>query len=161
MSNRLFILSAPVRSGKTTALNNFSKGKNCMGFLTPDINARRVLQDVETGKAVPFEATGDVGNVGTQSIGKYTFYQSAFDEGSRIISHALSRKPDWLIIDEIGPLELQGKGFHDILQTVLPQYTRSGGTGNLVLVIRDSLLKQVCEHYQIVDYQLLDPEIIP
>lgn len=28
-------------------------------------------------------------------------------------------KEGWLVIDEIGPLELSGEGFHDVLKEVL------------------------------------------
>jgi nucleoside-triphosphatase THEP1 len=53
-------------------------------------------------------------------------------------------KPGWLVVDEIGPLELKGQGFHDVLRELLQKRKE-----NIILVVREGLVQQVTEHFKI------------
>lgn len=68
----------------------------------------------------------------TLTVGRFAFSKKNFDKAIRIIRDAMNL-PGWLIIDEIGPLELRGEGFHDILNEI-----PAGRTGKLLLVVRDN-----------------------
>ena len=48
----------------------------------------------------------------------------------------------WLVIDEIGPLELNGRGFCDVLKEVL-----SVRRGKILLVVREGMTDQVKEAF--------------
>jgi nucleoside-triphosphatase THEP1 len=51
---------------------------------------------------------------------------------------------DYIIFDEIGPIEMQGTGFHEIYKKVLKSFH-----GTVISVIRDNLLDQVCDTYRV------------
>ena len=53
-------------------------------------------------------------------------------------------KEGWLVIDEIGPLELSGEGFHDVLKEVL-----SNRSEKIILVIRDGIAERVKEYFNV------------
>jgi nucleoside-triphosphatase len=136
----IYILSTPIHSGKTTSLIEWSKDKQVSGILTPVRNGRRVFVDVSSGTEFNMEA--DEGEE-PLDIGRFRFSKKGFNKAGSIITEAIS-KPGWLIIDEIGPLELRGEGFHDTLQTVL-----SRRTGDIILVVREGLTEEVKDHFGI------------
>ena len=92
-----------------------------------------------------------------QQVGRYTFSGAAFDWANKVLIQAAAM-PDikWLVIDEIGPLELQGKGltpaFEFILKNLRPEQ-------NLVLVIRDKIAESIVLLYNLNQYEVkyLDP----
>ena len=59
------------------------------------------------------------------------FSRKYFNQAIDIIRNAID-EPGWLVIDEIGPLELKGSGFCDILKEVL-----SRRNDKLLIVVRD------------------------
>jgi nucleoside-triphosphatase THEP1 len=54
-----------------------------------------------------------------------------------------------IFLDEIGPLELAGKGFDGILQKMLK--SRS----NIYITVREDLIQDVVTRYDIKKYQLI------
>ncbi len=86
------------------------------------------------------EATGDEE---TLAIGQFVFSKAGFDKAIQIIHDAINTE-GWLIIDEIGPLELKSEGFCDVLKEVLVQRNNK-----LLLVVREGLAKQVKDHFMI------------
>jgi nucleoside-triphosphatase THEP1 len=137
----IYILSAPVQSGKTSSLINWSAArKDVYGILTPVINGKRVFMNAQTKEQFPMEATGDEE---TLEVGRFVFSKAGFDKAIQIIREAVNKK-GWLIIDEIGPLELRGEGFCEVLKEVLAQRNNK-----LLLVVREGLLEQVKEYFGI------------
>lgn len=135
----IYILSASIRSGKTTSLINWSADrKDVYGILTPEINGKRVFMNVKTKEQFPMEASGEEE---TLAIGQFVFSKKSFDKAIQIIRDAIS-KDGWLVIDEIGPLELKGEGFCEVLKEVL-----SLRREKILLVVREGLAKQVKDHF--------------
>lgn len=66
--------------------------------------------------------------------------------GREIIQNALDRRIELLFIDEIGPLELEEKGFHEILWGVLVAPIE------IYLVVRKSCLQKVIHKFAITKY---------
>ena len=58
------------------------------------------------------------GSEETLTIGRFAFSKTGFDKAIQIIRTAIT-KEGWLVIDEIGPLELKGEGFCDVMKEVL------------------------------------------
>lgn len=52
-------------------------------------------------------------------VGRYRFSKKAFDQAASVIREGLDG-PGWLLIDEIGPLELKGEGFYHLLREIIP-----------------------------------------
>lgn len=138
----IFILTAPIRSGKTTSLINWSANKgDVSGILTPVVNNKRVFMNAYTKEQFPMEATD--GEVETLDVGKFVFSKTSFDKAVQVIHNAM-QKEGWLIIDEIGPMELRGKGFYGIVKKAVMERKE-----NIILVVREGLVKQVINHFNI------------
>jgi len=156
MSNRaVHILSAPVNSGKTTRLQQWCAGRNDVaGILTPRVKDRRVFEICPGGEQFDMEASA--GEEEILSVGKYVFSKAAFNKAIKVIDDALSAETGWMVIDEIGPLELQGKGFHDILKKILA----TPGDECLLIVVRDGLVERVVEYFGITPRHV-DSTLLP
>lgn len=161
MKNKnITLLTAPIHSGKTTAIERWLQGKTQVkGILTPDKEGLRKIVDLSNGEIFPFQIAESQA-IDDITIGKYIFSKAAFEKGQNIL-FALCASPtqDLIIIDEIGKLELHGKGFEPALGQFLEQYKNLNTP--LLLVIRDYLLEDIIEKYQLQDanIQVFDGEI--
>lgn len=147
----IHILSAPIRSGKTTALMAWTQQQASMaGFLTPDLGMIRQLYRLDTQTFHPFQAEPPLPAVDLVSVGRFHFYASAFRQAQDWLRQALLHPPDWLVVDELGKLELKGRGFEPALGEVIRAYQTSEFAHlNLLLVVRDSLYEVALQHYQL------------
>jgi nucleoside-triphosphatase len=137
----IYILSAPIQSGKTTSLINWSAArKDVTGILTPVIGGKRFFMNVQTKEQFPMEATGDEESL---VVGRFTFSKAAFDKAIQTIRDSIHME-GWLVIDEIGPLELAGKGFYTIVNEIgaLRKY-------KTILVVRKGMAQMVKDHFMI------------
>jgi nucleoside-triphosphatase THEP1 len=137
----IYILSAPIQSGKTTSLINWSAArKDVHGILTPVINGKREFMNAQTKERFPMEARGEEE---TLVIGRFVFSKAGFDKAIQIIRNAINND-GWLLIDEIGPLELKGEGFCDVLKEVLESRQEK-----IVLVVREGMAEKVKDFFMI------------
>ena len=137
----IYLLSAPVQSGKTTSLINWSAArKDVHGILTPVIKGKRVFMNAQTREQFPMEASGDEETI---TVGRFVFSKTGFDKAIQVIRDAIS-KDGWLIIDEIGPLELRGEGFSKVLKEVLVRRN-----DKLLFVVRKGMAQNVNDHFRI------------
>ncbi len=146
MNPNLMILTAAVQSGKTTAIQTRIKTENkpISGILTPDIDGKRMLKNLETGVIYPFQIP-EAANENAIRIGRFIFSQETFKRGQEILIELCREMDTLIIIDEIGKLELRGEGFEPAL-TRFVQYHQSSQTP-VLLVVRDYLLEVVIETY--------------
>ena len=72
-----------------------------------------------------------------------------------ILSATAPELTEWLVIDELGKLELAGGGLEPALGQVLARY-RQAGTGRILLVIRDTLLAQAISRYGLQGAQVVE-----
>ncbi|MEP6676443.1 MAG: nucleoside-triphosphatase [Ferruginibacter sp.] len=137
MNQPILILTGPVHSGKTTLLLKWiSQQKKIAGILTPVIEGTRSFLDIETGQSFSMNATGDEQQALT--VGKFRFSEKNFSRASAILKKAVNSQHNFLIIDEIGPLELkQHKGFYEALVFILTQLKDNC---RLLLLVRDNCL---------------------
>lgn len=130
----LIIITGPIQTGKTTALQEWLVTKEARGILSPVVDGTRMLYAIQEGIYIPFQASGPSHE--TISVGRFHFYRHAFDRANDIL---MKETPGNLcVIDEIGPLELQGQGFSPALEKL-----KSNPSINLLLVVRNSLLEEV------------------
>jgi len=150
---RIHLLSGPIHSGKTTRLAAWSAGRSDVaGILSPLRTDGRTFIDIRSGACFPME----VGITAPDAvrIGRYAFAPEAFAWAvERLLANAPRPDVRWLIIDEIGPLELLGEGFDGVLRDII-RLNRPGL--NLVLVVREGLAEQVIGHY---DLARLNPRV--
>jgi len=69
------------------------------------------------------------------TIGKYYFYQQAFEKANDWLGD--TRPFDVIIIDEVGPLEMRGGGFYELLTNLFQDYK-----GILVVAVRNEILEE-------------------
>lgn len=154
MINKIYILSDAIQSGKTTALYQFwEKNKiDFDGFLTPDIEGKRKLIFLDNGKWTDMEVDSLYrGKV--VEIGKFTFSKTTFDQAKEKLSNIHLSDKKWIVIDEIGKLELMGSGLEPAFTDYLRH--RNNLKSNLILVVRDYLLEKVVEKYQLNNAEII------
>jgi nucleoside-triphosphatase THEP1 len=148
---KLIILSAPIQKGKTTSLVKWSeKRTDVFGILTPVVEGKRFFMNAHTGHLFPMEAGRE--ETETLDVGRFVFSKKNFDRAIQIVRES-SQKDGWLIIDEIGPLELRGEGFFAIAKEIL-----SGTNENqkILFVVREGMAERVKEFFQVNDIILIN-----
>jgi nucleoside-triphosphatase THEP1 len=140
----VLILTGPVHAGKTTFLKNlrpFLKGQGILlsGYLSLAVLGRGQtsgydLFDIDADLSIPFLRRR--GRPGWERVGPYFFLPS----GLRAAEDKIRARPDggWLIVDEVGPQELAGRGVWPALSAVL---SRPGS--DFFLVVRKPLLNEL------------------
>lgn len=151
----IYILTGAIRSGKTTALLHWSKSRNDVdGLLCPDdANGKRYFLKLKNKTIFKLEAEAETEAIVT--IGNFKFLRSAFNEANDyLILEASKTEPKYLIIDEIGKLELKNEGLNVSTKALISQFKSNDNT-HLILVVRDYLLDAVLEHYGITECSIL------
>ena len=152
----IYIFSRPVHSGKTTELLQWcSQQKNIAGILMPDINGSRKILDLHTKEVFDIECA-DAANTKEllTSVGRFHFYTVAFEKANKIVLTALDQTPDWLVIDEAGKLELDGKGFYESIIKAVDLYNNDK-PGNLLITVRESLSTEVISFFKVKNVQVI------
>ena len=72
-----------------------------------------------------------------------------------LISFASEIDNHYLILDELGKLELRNEGLHISAATLIPKFI-AHKKQHLIVVVRDYLLDDIIAHYDISEYQLLN-----
>lgn len=151
----IYLLSGSIGTGKSTALLKWSQGRNdVFGILTPkNKNGIRFILDVNTKECFEMETHSETADV--IFVGRYHFLKTAFETGNAIIKRTLKNtKSGYVIIDELGKLELESKGFHESASLAITE-TINNNHLHLLLIIRSSLLIKMIEKFRISDYQLI------
>jgi len=118
-----------------------------------------MFYDLETRQIHPLQATGNKFKGELLQVGRFSFYLEAFKQARMSLRRTFLRRPGWLIIDEIGPLELAGRGFEPVVGRIIPWYQTQPHTEKLLLVIRDHLLESVLENYAIRTWRHFSPSL--
>jgi nucleoside-triphosphatase len=145
------VLTGEVQTGKTTALLNWCEGKRITGFATPVVNGLRVVRPLPDGECLPFEITG--ASADGVSIGRYHLSLQALVEMNKLLKQACFENADWIVVDEVGPLELREQGLYAGVVHVLRH-----AKGNILLVVRKSILDEVIATFQLTDSRVITIE---
>ena len=79
------------------------------------------------------------------SVGRFAFSKKAFEKAIDILNQSMKEKKGWLIIDEIGPLELEGKGFFETAKQILSNQNSL----NLLFIIREHLVEKAIDFFKL------------
>lgn len=139
----VFILTGEVGSGKTSFLRGLVNELRKAGVPFDGFLSLRVitsgetegydLLDIRDGRSLPLLRRTSSGE--GQKVGPYVMNQKGLALGNDIIRR--SRVGDLLIVDEIGHLELEGRGFWPALKDVI-----FDGRRRSLAVIRESLVPE-------------------
>lgn len=151
--SKIIILTGAKQSGKSTALLTWIEEKNVGGFLTPIVSGKRILLSLPDKVYTPFESTDSYAE--SIKVGRYEFLKSAFQVMNNHLVQQSSSVFDWLVIDEVGPLELNGEGIYPGLIHVLHNTNNS-----LLLVVREGLVEEVIEKFKLTSAEIILKEDI-
>lgn len=147
----IYLLTGDRQSGKTTSLLNWIKDhqNTISGILSPIESGGRCFYSISREMSFPFSV---IDNAFTDDevlkIGKYIFYKSAFEKAVYEIEEGIKSNSEYVIIDELGPLELQKKGFYNITKKCI-NASRSKNSPHFIFVIRNFLLDEMVEFFNI------------
>ncbi|MCX8057267.1 MAG: hypothetical protein N3F03_06660 [Ignavibacteria bacterium] len=160
MTKKIFIYSDKIKSGKTTNIFRWLiNKKNVSGILQPVIDGRRYFYSIHDRNLFQLEiSTEQASNLNENElikIGRYLFLKSAFEKAKEILIRDFNQNYDWIVIDEIGLLELNNSGLEPAVKNIFKE--KENFKGKILCVVRDTLLNNVVQHYQIEnDYELID-----
>ncbi len=148
----IYILSQAIQSGKTTFLMDAVSNSNHIGgFLSPTVSDVRMFYNIARKEYIPFGKKE--ADTSTISVGRFHFVKESFDIASDwTIEHYHDPNIKVIIIDEIGKLELQDQGFHHLTKELL---LSDWSTKDCIFIIRDFLLQDAIEKYNITDYRMI------
>ena len=139
----IFILSGPVHGGKTTLLEKSlpgwaSRGLAFGGFLSVAVldgrgQAEYDLLDLQEGRRLPFLRR--TGEPDAERTGPFFFVGRTLDLARAIIRKAAPG--ELLVVDEVGPLELEGRGLWPALREVIFRPEQRS-----ILVVREEILER-------------------
>ncbi len=152
----IIIFSRSIRSGKTTELREWCDGRNeVCGILMPDMNSSRKFLNIATGEIFDAECTQPFASKELVEIGKFQFYTSAFQKANNILLASAKTNPQYLVVDEVGKLELNEKGFYPAIKRLLSIYETVENYPFLLLVIRADLLEIIIRKLQIGNFTVI------
>jgi len=150
----VFVLTGKINEGKTNfAMQVVEKlkqgGLSPAGFFsvgnTNDQNREAYsLLDIQTGidrKLCSFEPGKE-----KVRVGRFFFDEQGIEFGREIILESLKQDNDFLVVDEIGPLEINDQGWAPALEVVI----KNSGFPHL-WIVRESLLKPVIRKWNLGD----------
>jgi nucleoside-triphosphatase THEP1 len=133
---KILLYTGPVKSGKTTKLQLFIKDrKDVGGILSPVIGMKKYLCDISTGNKLLLEADLNDAKTDIVSVGKYKFKIEVFEWGKNILKKASTEKYNYIVIDEIGPLEFAGEGLSPAVDEILNDHLNYNY--QLLVIVRD------------------------
>jgi len=153
----IYVLTGAIRTGKTTALFHWiDDRKDVDGLLCPDDeNGKRYFLKIKSKEKFKLEVEAEVETGNSIAIGNFKFLKSAFKEANDyLISTASEAENRYLIIDELGKLELKKEGLHRSAEALISRF-KNDKAQHLILVVREYLLHAVLKHYAIIEYSLL------
>lgn len=130
-------------------MNWISFKKNADGILQPVVNGKRCLYHISSKTLIQLEEEDEIEPI---IVGKYRFRKKAFEWTNKKLIESINKNYDWIVVDEIGLLELRGEGLDKSIKILL----QKASTVNIVFVIRKSLLNNALDYYKIYEYKILE-----
>lgn len=145
------IVTGPPGSGKTSLCRRYGRewqrlGRRIGGLLCPEV--RRAGQkigsdarDLLSGQRVPMARLAGYAPFEGYALGKYVVSFEGICFGRKALEKALTEKCDFVVIDEVGPLELQGDGLTESVKSCLSL------APNVAVVVRSSLVDAFVDYF--------------
>ena len=158
---RISIITGKKHSGKTSfLLKEIEKLKDSgiavgglvsIGSFRDNSRYDFKLQDISTGEKWAFLSREECKTC--KKIGRFYINPKAFDFGNQVLENCLKNNIHTIVLDEIGPLELQNEGWAGII----PELLRSDA--DLIFTVRKELLEEVVLKWKIKVDHLIEIEL--
>jgi len=120
------------------------------GILVPVIDGKRHLYDLSKKSYDLFES--DAGDEEFEEVGRFRFRKNIFEKAQNVLMEAVIENPRWLIVDEVGKLELhRNSGLKPVISNIISRYKVGMNNSTLILCIRDYLLAEAIARYELQD----------
>lgn len=159
MEKRLVLWVGPKHSGKTTSVARLAQkakneGFNVAGLLAPSVYDDELLSgfevvDLRTGRRLPLAAR----KINQNQQGGFNFTQTGLGFGRNALSSEAVKHAELIIVDEFGPLELEGEGWRKDIDLIL-----SNIDALVVLVVRNEIAEKVQSLYKDIPAERLDAD---
>jgi len=155
---RVFIVTGSIGEGKTAWLAKLAGLLREKGVSVGGILALRIVEDgVTTGYDISEISSGDrtpfLRHTGSETMGveRFTMDDAGFIAGRNALDPANNLGNDVVIVDEVGPLELKGRGWSEVLVSLLDE-TRA----TVIIAVRKTLKEAVIERFGMDDARVID-----
>jgi nucleoside-triphosphatase len=160
---RIFIISGEINSGKSTFLGGvviaLQLQRTVVGGFIADKHFRGngdfsyVIRDVQTGRSMPLASKEST--EGWVKTGNFYFNPQAVAFGNELLAPSQHKDSSLIIIDEIGPFELEGKMWADGVSRLMTT-TRLP----MIWVVRSGLVDQVISKWNISKPVIMDIKVL-
>ncbi len=160
----IYIVTGKRNSGKTTYIKKMIEvNKKLDGVISVKCFLEGIFQGydlyhIQTGQHHPFlRFLANGGNdPNALAVGQFAFKPEGIAFGKNLLQEAFSKEGD-VVIDEIAQMELRGQVFYeDVKQAVAVHDKQDGQIKNLYLVVRQALVKDVIQRFDITAYEVID-----
>lgn len=158
--HKIYIVAGAVQQGKTTFIQNVVAGLRAnyigvagflsLGEFTNGMRSGFKLMQISSGKQIKF--CKDVPVDGWLKFRKFYFNPDGFCAGHSWIKEGIESETSVLVIDELGPMELDGNGWFSTV-SLLHSYA-----GVSVFVVRRVLVDALLELFQWKNVKIVDVE---
>jgi len=144
---KINIITGEIRSGKTTILQNLILSyNNVEGIIQPTIGENRFFQDIKSKQTK--EITSQKEDENTFVLGRFLFKRESFIWAKEILKNAIKNKPKTIVVDEFGPLELNGNGLEPVVSEII-EIKKKGKNIKLIIIIRENLIKDFLRKFDL------------
>jgi nucleoside-triphosphatase THEP1 len=154
---KVTIISADINSGKTTYVQKLidEDRSEYLGFLSLSNEGKNsfYLKDIKSNRKI--HLMDDTGDSNLERIGRFYLQPNAFNVAKELLLNQVKEYGynKTVVIDEVGRLELAGKGFNELLRELIDFDV------NLVLCIRKSFVCDVIRFYNLDSFDLTVIEV--
>ncbi|HNQ83976.1 MAG TPA: nucleoside-triphosphatase [Bacteroidales bacterium] len=156
LQRKVFIISGPVGGGKTTQIRKiieelWKKNIQVDGIYSPRVmedglTAGYDVVDVETGQREPFlRKAADSAHA---AVGQYDIHPAGLELGLAALTRSHEKQCRLVVIDEVGRLEVNDRGWSEKLALLI------GQAQVLVLTVRDTYSDEVIKKWGLKDYEV-------
>jgi nucleoside-triphosphatase THEP1 len=151
-TNKVFIITGSVREGKTTFVKNLIEFFRKNNISAGGIISERVMTDsrttgydvinIETGEKTIFLRQNE--ESGSEKIGRFTISPEGLAVGRAVLHSLIMKGNSIVIIDEVGLLELQDKGWAESVRELLQKRAN-----HILLTVRNTFVNEVKIKFEI------------
>ena len=148
-SCRLLLWTGPKHSGKTAVVSRLAdragqQSISVAGILAPSVYQHQQLVgfdivDLQTNQRRPLARRHAQGS---QQVGQFVFTDEGIEFGRLALQSASSLSDGLIVVDEFGPLELEGGGWRRDVDSLI-----CDSPAVVILVVRDELADRVAQIY--------------
>ena len=162
INSNIIIITGDTQSGKTNFLSKIQRSLQektivQVGFIADSLYEGEqikghILKDLSTGKS--FRISYRVPKENAQKVGRFFLLNEGLEFGKNILQRIIhSNRKGVIIVDEVGRLELDGKGWSLEVKELLKDRSRP-----IILIVRGKYLDEFVEKFQVNSPYIFYPE---